>query len=63
MNKEAVRIMREEEEIMLDIVKSAKKAEAHGLVMRPVGLEAARILVDLLRIEAMIKEEYDPYAQ
>ena len=62
MNKEAVRIMREEEEIMLDIVKNAKKAE-HDCVMKPIVMEAARILVDLLRIEAMILEEYDQYAQ
>ena len=62
MNQEAIRIMREEEEIMLDIVKNAKKAE-HDCVMKPIGLEAARILVDLLRIEAMLPEEYDPYAQ
>ena len=56
MNEEAKERMREAEEILLNIMRGITlKADRLG-VMKPVELEAAKVLADLFRIEADIKE-------
>lgn len=55
MEQATIDKMRETEEILLDVVRNAKQAAARPGMMKPVELEAAKILVDLFRIEKEIE--------
>lgn len=56
MKKEALIKMREAEDILLDVMKGIKlKADQLG-VLKPAELEAAKVLAELMRIEAEINK-------
>lgn len=57
MKKEVIEKMRETEDILLGIVRNAKEAAARPGLMKPVELEAAKILVELFYIEKGIGGE------
>ena len=63
MNKEVIAKMRETEDFLIGMIKGAHDIADRLGVIRPVELEAVKILVDLFRIEADIKDEKeDPLA-
>lgn len=55
MEQATIDKMRETEDILLDVVRNAKQAAARPGMMKPVELEAAKILVDLFKIEEEIE--------
>jgi len=59
MSDETMKKMREMEDILLEIVRGAKQEASQPGVVKPVALEAAKILTELFYIEKDIdrKEE------
>lgn len=51
MKREAIEKLREMEDILLEIVRGAKQEASRPGVLKPVALEAAKILTELLYIE------------
>lgn len=51
MNEETMKKMREMEDILLEIVRGAKQEANRPGVLKPVALEAAKVLTELFYIE------------
>lgn len=57
MNEETMEKMREMEDILLEIVRGAKQEANRPGVLKPVALEAAKVLTELFWIEKQIGKE------
>lgn len=58
MKEEALRKMREAEDILLGVMKGITLKKDQLGVLKPSELEAAKVFADLMRIEASIHEEH-----
>lgn len=56
MDKEAIKKLREAEEILLRILRGITLKEDRLGVLKPAELEAAKVFADLMRIETAIQE-------